>query len=272
MAFLKIFIFIVFFVYSAEAYPERIVSLAPNVTETLYYLGAGDRIVGVTEFCKWPDDVNKKERVGGMINPSFEKILALKPDLVIISRDGTPFEVYKRLIDLGVNVYVFHVKSFFELPFELLKLGEYIGRHREAKFLAEYFNLKMNKMKNSFNGQKGLFIIWTEPLTVASESSHIGEIIRFLGLKNIASNSLPYMEINIEEIIRLNPDIIFIGIGHNRNFNHSSIIEKLKQTNAVKKGNVFLISEKIYHLSPRIIEGIEEIANGKNSFNSTRKP
>lgn len=272
MAILKIFIFTVLFVFSADANSQRIISLAPNVTETLYYLGAGDRIVGVTEFCSWPDDVNKKERVGGMINPSFEKILALKPDLVIISRDGTPVDVYKRLVDLGVNVYVYNVKSFFELPYELIRLGEYIGKHREAKILAKEFNLKMNKMKNIFNGQKALFIIWTEPLTVATESSYIGEIIRFLGLKNIIANSLPYMEINIEEIIRLNPDIIFIGSGHNRNFNFSSIIEKFKQTNAVKKGNVFLISEKIYHLSPRIIEGIEEIVNGKNSFNSTRKP
>ncbi|MCX7988202.1 MAG: helical backbone metal receptor [Thermodesulfovibrio sp.] len=271
MAILRIFLIFLIFISVANAEPQRIISLAPNVTETLYYLNAGDNIVGVSDYCNWPENVKNKIRVGGMLNPSFEKILFLKPDLIIISQEGTPLEVYQRLLNLGLRVYVFNPKSLLDLPVEILKLAQIIGKYEKAKIFVKNFNEQLKEFKNIFNGQKALFIIWAENLTVAGDKSHIGEIMKILGLKNIANNSYTYIQQNIEDIIKKNPDIIFIGSGHDRNINRG-IIEKLRETNAVKNGKVYLISDKIYHLSPRIIDGIREMVNGKNSYNSSRKP
>lgn len=254
MVVLKVFFIILIFFSNAFAEPQRIVSLAPNVTETLYYLEASNKIIAVSNYCNWPEEVKSKPKVGGMLNPSFEKILSLKPDLVVISRDGTPKEVYLRLKDLGVNVYVFAPRSLKELPHEIIKLGNAIGKTKKAEEVARNLQKETNSMKNIFNGQKALFIIWHEPITVAGESSHIDEIMKILGLRNIAK----FSSMSAEEIVKENPDLIFLGTGHEINVNH--LLLQLKNTSAVKKGNVFYVSDVVYHLSPRIIEGIKEIA------------
>uniref|UniRef100_A0A7C4EK88 Fe/B12 periplasmic-binding domain-containing protein n=1 Tax=Thermodesulfovibrio aggregans TaxID=86166 RepID=A0A7C4EK88_9BACT len=247
--------FIVFLIYPALSFAEsqRIISLAPSVTETIYYLGAIDRLIAVSNYCKWPEEVKNKPKAGGMIDPSYEKILALKPDLVIISKDVTPKEVYNRLIELGIKVHVYAPKSLKDMPYELIRLGIAIGKEREAKIAAHEFQKNIKKIKKFFSGQKALFIVWAEPLTVAGGKSHINEIFNLVGLKNIAESS----SINIETVIKLNPDIIFFGAGHKTA--PEKLLSKLKDTNAVKKGNIYYVSDKIYHLSPRIIEGINEM-------------
>ncbi|ODA43874.1 Vitamin B12 ABC transporter, B12-binding component BtuF [Thermodesulfovibrio sp. N1] len=257
MVVLRVFLIILIFFSSAFADPQRIVSLAPNVTETLYYLEANDKLIGVTNYCNWPEEVKNKPKIGGMINPSFEKILSLKPDLVIISRDGTPKEVYKRLIDLGLNVYVFAPKNLKELPQEIIKLGNIIGRTKKAKEVAQNFQREINKIKKVFHGEKALFIIWHEPIIVAGESSHIDEIMKILGLNNIAK----FSSMNVEEIIKKNPEVIFLGTGHEVTVKH--LLFQLKDTTALKKGNIFYVSDKVYRLSPRIIEGIKEMVDIK---------
>jgi len=252
-----IFLFIFFTSSVLAEEPQRIVSLAPNVTETLYYLEANDRVIAVSNYCNWPEEVKNKPKVGGIINPSFEKILSLKPDILIISRDGTPKEVYQRLKDLGLNVYVFAPKNLKELPQEIIKLGSVIGKTDKANQVSQNFQKEINKIRKVFQGQKALFIIWHEPITVAGESSHIDEIMKILGLRNIAK----FSSMNVEEIIKNDPEVIFLGIGHEITVKH--LLFQLKDTTAFKKGNIFYVSEKVYRLSPRIIEGIKEMADIK---------
>lgn len=259
MVILRVVIILLIFATNGFAEPKRIISLAPSVTETLYYLGAMDRVVAVSQFCNWPEGL-KKPKVGGMMNPSFEKILALKPDLVIISKDVTPKEVYQRLKELKIQTYVFAPQSLKELPYEIIKLGYVIGKEKEAKKVASYLERQIKKIKKIYNGERALFIIWSEPLIVADKSSHINEIMELLGLKNIADAS----SINIERIIKMNPEIIFIGEGHK--IKPTTLIHKLKDTTAVKKGHVYFMSDKIYHLSPRIIEGIKEMASFRSNL------
>lgn len=261
---MKILVFFLIFLFvstSSFAEVQRIISLAPSVTEAIYYLNATDRVVAVSNYCKWPEEIKNKTKVGGMINPSYEKILSLKPDLVVISKDVTPKEVYSRLIELGVKVHVYAPKSLEDISNELIRLGIVIGKEKEAKSIAYEFQKKLRKIRKVFKGQKALFIIWADPLTVAGNTSHINEVMNLLGLTNIAETS----SINIERIIKMNPDIIFFGIGHKSSVSENLIL-KLKDTNAVKHGKVYYISDKIYHLSPRIIEGIEEMTNKAKSW------
>lgn len=261
MALLRVVLLFFLFVSYTHGQPQKIISLAPNVTETLYSISAGDKLIAVSDFCNFPPEVKNKPKVGGMLNPSYEKILSLTPDLVIISREGTPLEVYEKIINLGLKVHVFNPNSIFNIKQEILKLGELLGKSQEAKRVADEFERKINSFRSSFNGERALFIIWHEPLTVAGDSSHIGEVMRLIGLKNVANNSLPYYSMNIEQIIKANPEVIYIGLGHNLNLN--SLLLKLKDTKAVKDGKVFMIGDSIYHLSPRILDGIREMIQWK---------
>src|SRR3972149_8378310 len=117
--------------------PRRIVSLAPSTTEILFALGLGDRIVGVTSFCDYPEEAKTKPKIGGMSNPSLEAIVSLKPDLVVMTTDGNPKEVEERLRSLKIKTYVFRARMLHELPGGIRELGSAVGIENRADVLAD---------------------------------------------------------------------------------------------------------------------------------------
>jgi iron complex transport system substrate-binding protein len=266
----KIFCLLIVFVVIlsggfASAAPERIVSLAPNVTEILFALGVGDRIVGVTSFCDYPPESKKKTSIGGMSNPSFEAVLSLRPDLVILTEDGNQKAFEERIRKRGIKTFVFKARRMSELPAEIAYLGKILGAEKSAACLSRSINNSMANIKareiNSHNS-KALFIIWPEPLLVAGTETAIDDSLVLLGVKNIASDTKTrYPQYSIEEVIRRNPDIIFIGKGHEDMQNISTkLLSKLQMVNAVKNGRVYFISDNLYRLGPRVIDGIKELA------------
>src|SRR3990172_8997990 len=116
--------------------PRRIVSLAPSTTEILFALGLGDRTVGVTSFCDYPEEAKKKPKVGGMSNPSLEAIVSLKPDIVVLSVDGNPKEFEERLRSMKIRTYVFYSKRISELPKGIRDMGLALGVKKKAEELA----------------------------------------------------------------------------------------------------------------------------------------
>src|SRR3970040_554465 len=107
--------------------PQRIVSLAPSTTEILFALGLGDRIVGVTSFCDYPEEAQKKPKIGGMSNPSLEAVVTMKPDLVVMTTDGNPKEFEARLRSLKIRTYVFTARRLAELPQGIRDMGVIVG-------------------------------------------------------------------------------------------------------------------------------------------------
>ena len=100
----------------AEKTPDRIISLAPNITEILFALGLGERIVGVTNFCDYPEEAMNKQKVGGMTNPSLEAVVSLRPDIVVMTTDGNQKEFEKKVRSLKIKTYVFKARRISELP------------------------------------------------------------------------------------------------------------------------------------------------------------
>ncbi len=246
--------------------PQRIISLAPSLTEILFALGLGDRVVGVTNFCDHPPEALKKPKVGGMTNPSLEKIIRLRPDVVLLTTDGNHKEFEERLKKLGIKTYVFRAREISELPAELVKLGEALGAKERASVLAKRFKDAMDRFKKKFSKtkkQKALFIIWPEPLIVAGPGTAIDEAMELVGLINIAHDATArYPRYSLEEVLRRNPDIIFIGKGHQDMREVSGrILKRLSSVNAVRNGRVYFVSDALYRLGPRIIDGVEEIAS-----------
>ncbi len=265
---LSLIIVFCLFVFSLTAFakvPQRIISLAPSITEILFALGLKQQIVGVTNFCDHPPEALKKPKVGGMTNPSLEAIVRLRPDIVVLTTDGNQKEFEERLRRVGIRTFVFRARRISELPEELVKLGEALGVKEKAIQLAEQFKSTLNRYKTSIHhskGKKALFIIWPEPLIVAGPGTAIDEAMELVGLLNIAHDAkASYPRYSLEEVIRRNPDIIFIGKGHEDMKKVSSrILKRLSVVKAVKEGRVYYVSDALYRLGPRILDGIEELA------------
>jgi iron complex transport system substrate-binding protein len=249
--------------------PQRIISLAPSTTEILYALGLGDRIVGVTTFCDYPEAAKAKAKIGGMSNPSLEAIVALNPDLVVMTTDGNPREVDERLRSMKINTYVFEARTLAELPKGIRAMGAAVGGDIEAIKLAvgiekaiATFGSRVKAQGSSNTRKKVLFIVWPEPLIIAGPGTAIGDAIELLGLENTASQAkTSYPRYSIEEVIRQAPDVLFIGKGSGMDMRTVSrgILKKLSSVPAVKKGAVCYVGDSLYRLGPRVVPGIEEL-------------
>jgi iron complex transport system substrate-binding protein len=246
--------------------PKRIISLAPNITEILFGIGLGDRIIGVTSFCDYPEQAKKKPKIGGMSNPSLETVISLKPDIVVMTTDGNPKEFEERLRSLGIKTYVFKARKLAELPQGIRDMGSALGAKDRAVELAKKIESAFQDASHfpihSSPGKKVLFIIWPAPLIVAGPGSAIDDIITLLGRENIASKvNVSYPKYSVESIIQQAADIIFIGKGHSDIKKMSrGLLDKMVSVPAVRNGNVFYVSDSLYRLGPRVINGIEEMA------------
>ena len=244
--------------------PQRIISLAPNMTEILFALGLGNTIVGVTSFCDFPDEAKRKPKVGGMSNPSLEAVISLKPDVVVMTIDGNPREFEERLRSLRIKTYVFRARRLWELPHGIRDLGTALGVKEKADLLAGEIENMLAKFRTAgkpVQKKKMLFIIWPEPLIVAGRGSITDDAFALLGEKNISDDSgTSYPKYSIEEIIRRAPDVIFIGRGKGMEEVSEGLLQRLKSVPAVKNGRVFYVSDYLYRLTPRTVKGVEELA------------
>jgi iron complex transport system substrate-binding protein len=254
--------------------PARIVSMAPGITEVLYDLGLGSRIVAVTTFCDYPQQAINKPKIGGFANPSLEAIVAARPDLVVTTDDGNPKEIWDRLTKLGINTYVFRVKRLKELPQGIRDIGIVLGiknqafkKANEIEMVLRGYEKILKKFPPRYFKKKAIFIVHPEPLMVAGPGSVIDDALKLLGLQNIASDvGSRYTKYSIEEIMRRSPDIIFIGQGPMSGEISNNLLKKLSMLEAVKKGRVYYTSESLYRMGPRVIIGIKEMERFLKSY------
>ncbi len=248
--------------------PARIISLAPNLTEILYDLGLGERVIAVSRYCNYPPEVKAKPKIGGMSNPSLEAIVAMKPEMVVLTDDGNPREIERRLRQLGIRTHVFRAKRLNDLPVEIRALGTALDVHsiadRRAARIESVIRRHAEKAQLSFGRtqKKVLFVVQSDPLLVAGPGTAIDDVLKLLGLQNIAAHAkMQYPRYSLEEVIRQSPDIIFIGKAHDAVMDQSRrLLSRLSRVEAVRLGRVYYIGDTIFRLGPRITEGISEIA------------
>jgi len=246
--------------------PTRIISLSPATTEILFALGAGDRIIGVTSFCDHPEEAKKKQKIGGLSNPSLEAIVALKPDLVVMTTDGNPQEVDERLRTMGLRTYVWTARKLAELPDGIRGLATAIGVSAQGERMAGEIEKSINRTRYKVQSTKKmnvLYIVWPEPLLVAGPGTAIDDAIRLLGHVNVSAKAkTSYPRYSIEELIREAPEVVFIGKGSGMDMQAVSqgILKKLATVPAVRNNKVCYVSDSLYRLGPRVVQGIEELA------------
>jgi len=244
------------------AAPMRIVSLAPNLTEILFDLGLADRIVGVTNVCDYPSEAKTKPVMGGMSNPSLERVIEARPDLVVVTIDGNRKEFEQRLRSLGIRTYVFKALRIEDFPEAIRELGMAVGDKVRAEKLASGISRVLSDMKTMKRprARRALYIVWPEPLMVAAPGSIADDALTLLGQINVANNVVTaYPKYSLEEVLRQDPEIIFIGSGYGMKESAGRLLKRLQGVAAVREDRVFPVSDNLYRLGPRIIKGIAEL-------------
>lgn len=245
--------------------PERIISLAPNITEIIAELNATDRLVGRTDYCDYPENIKTIESVGSLTDPNIEKIASLKPDIVIASTHFKK-EVLEKLEQLNIKVVVLYGPESFDGVYEVIKkVGDVIGEPDAAGKIVDEMKKKvddvLSKVKEAKDKPKVYYVISYGKFGdyTAGEGTFIDNMIEMAGGINIASDVKGW-QYSLERIVKNDPDIIICS----KYFDTKNGIMNTpgyKDLRAVKEGKLIEIDNNLLdRQGPRIAQGLEELA------------
>jgi iron complex transport system substrate-binding protein len=253
-------------IFAAEGrVPQRVVSLAPSVTETLFALGFGDRLVGVTTSCDYPAEALKIPKIGGFMSPSLETIAAKRPDVVIGVSSATDPAKTREMERLGLKVTLISLASVNDILNSIKSIARLLGSPQAGEKLVHRINLQMDQVKARgapAPRRSTLLLVGLRPLIAVGGKNFIDELITLAGGKNIAGDAAqPWLNLPDEYVVAKAPQVIIeAGMGSERD-QAAKHWADLKSIPAVQQGRVYRYpSDKILRPGPRIGEGLEEIA------------
>jgi iron complex transport system substrate-binding protein len=236
----------------------RIVSLVPSATEIIYLLNADSFLVGITN-----QDNYNKFKVGDMLNPDYEKIIKLKPSLVILT---LPLQkkILEEISKLNLDTLIISPQSIDDIFKDIIKIGKILNKEKRALFLVDSLKSVLNEIKNNsknLENNRVFYEIWDNPLWTAGNKTFINDALRILNLKNIFDDRDGYFIVSEEEVIKRNPDIIIIA--------HSNVkISDVKNRkfwqniNAVKNNKIIIVDENSFNKpSPSLIGAIKFLSS-----------
>jgi len=246
--------------------PRRIISLAPDLTETLFALGLGERVVGVTSYCDYPAEARAKEKVGDTINPDLERIIALKPDLVLVSTSSQLEKITGQLDRLAIPVYVTNPRSVSQVADSIRGLGEVTGARERGVELADDIGRRARAVAERVAGRprpRVLYVLQTGPLITAGRGTFITDLIRLAGGDSIAAGeAADYPQFSRETVVARAPEVIIAPASHGSELISVEALRRdFAATPAVRQGRIALVDPNLIDRpGPRIVEGLESVA------------
>jgi iron complex transport system substrate-binding protein len=246
---------------------NRIVSLAPNLTEIVFALGDGDRLAGDTDYCDYPPAAMQKPHVGGTVNPNLEQIVALTPDLILATKIINRRETVDALARLGLAVYVTVPDSVDQMIASLERLGQILHTEQTAQPLVLDLRARLADLDRRMAGavpRRVLFVVWTDPLISIGQKTFIADALRRAGARSVVDTNVEWPRIGLEEIVRLQPEVVIFASAHAEATRQE--IEALRaqpgwrDINALRQGNVVIVSDAINRPAPRMVDAIEQLA------------
>ncbi|WP_321365905.1 cobalamin-binding protein [uncultured Desulfuromusa sp.] len=244
--------------------PQRIVSLVPSITETLFNLGLENRIVAATDFCTYPEAAQKLPKVGGYADPSLESILIYQPNLVIAAADMNRPALVRRLELMGIPVYVVHSQTVAETLKTIQDIALITGAEKQGKKLVDSINKRIQTVQRQIAGRAPVTTIecvMLQPLTVAGPDTFINDIINIAGGKNaVPKGPSRYPTWNTEALLSVDPEAIIVSTYPGQPA-PKHFFDGWPQLKAVKNNHIILIeADWIHRPGPRMILGIEALA------------
>jgi iron complex transport system substrate-binding protein len=250
--------------------PKRIVSTAPSLTELLYALGLGDRVVGVDRFSRFPPEALRKPKIGDYVNPNLETIASLRPDLVIIPTN--PAKLAERLAVLRLKVLEIDQESIAKLYESFRVVGQATGATAQAGKLESTVRSQLEAVRARaapLRKTRMMFVVGRTPnsldgLIVVGQASYLNEIIALAGGENVFRDAVAsYPGVSLEEVLARNPDVIVdmgdmadtVGVTEEHKREVTSLWERLSSVAAVKQHRVYAVASDVYVVpGPRVVD------------------
>jgi iron complex transport system substrate-binding protein len=246
---------------------KRIITLAPNLTETVYALGLGDRLVGDTDWCDTPADAKRKPHVGNPQNPSLEAIVALHPDLVLATTSINRAETADALQQLGIAVYTSDPHTVRGMLASTARMAELMGASGQGAELTGRLERRLDALGARLADRPlvhVLFVVWDEPLITIGQNTFIADALRFAGAESAVLSDQNWPQLSLEEVVRLQPDyLVFTGEhGGEAAMKLADLRARpvWKDLAAVQMGHVVDVSEEAVRPSPGLVDAIEDLA------------
>ncbi|MFZ5579658.1 MAG: cobalamin-binding protein [Pseudomonadota bacterium] len=250
---------------------ERVVSLTPHLTEMLHAIGAQDRIAGVVEHSDYPPEAARHPLVGPFHAPDLERLLSLRPDLVVSWRTGSPAALIERLRKLGLPVWIARSERLDDIPAELRALGGLTGQDSAAGQAARDYESALSGLRAEYANRRplrGFYEIWAHPLITVSDRHFIGEAMHLCGIENIvgsASSATPTW--NEEAVIRARPELLLTSPPA-RDFQRW---RRWPELPAVRNDALFILPpDVLMRPGPRLIEGVRALCSSADRARSAR--
>jgi cobalamin transport system substrate-binding protein len=261
-----IFACAMFFAISADAAtPRRIVSLAPSVTETLFALGAGPEVVGVSQYCDYPPEVRNLPRVGSFLTPNLEAIIALRPTLVIGLGLSSDQREIRALNSMGYPVLLVSDASLAEIEASIDAVGARIGRQSEARDLVAKIRAEVATVSERLSSAqvvRALMLVGHQPIVAVGRGTFLNQLLQLARADNIAAVSgQEWPQLSLEYIIAMRPAVILDGSMGNDPTSPSQFWQQYQTIPAVSEHRVFgYPQDPILHSGPRVGHSLEMIA------------
>lgn len=245
---------------------KRIVTLAPNLTETVYALGLEDLLVADTNFCDTPSAAKLKTHVGDPQNPSLESIVALQPDLVLATTSINRVETADALKQLGIAVYTTDPQTVRGMLDSVTHMAQAIGTEKQGTELVARMQQRLDAVQSRLTDRPMvhvLFVVWDQPLMTIGQNTFIADALRWAGAESVVLSKQKWPRLDLEEVLRLQPDyLVFTS-------DHGPIATALRELrarpgwrdlDAVETGHVVNMSEEAIRPSPGLVDAIEQLA------------
>lgn len=254
---------------------RRIVSLAPHVTEILFAAGAGEYLLGAVEYSDYPQAALKIPRVGGYSSFDIERIVALRPDLVVAWQSGNPVAQVEKLRDLGLTVYLSEPRRIEDVATNIERLGELAGTSASARRSAQAFRAKQEQLQRRYRGRSPVtmfYQIWDKPMMTVNGAHIVSDVIRLCGGRNVFA-SLPVLAptVDIEAVLAADPEAIVAGGMNQEQPLWLRDWRRWPQMRAVRRNNLFFIPpDLLQRHTPRILEGAERLCRALDAARERR--
>lgn len=246
---------------------KRIVTLSPDLTETIYALGLEERLAGDTDFCDTPPAAKSKPHVGGAYHPSLEAIVALHPDLVLASTSINWRSTADTLARLGIPVYASDPHTVRGMLESVERIAELAGAAAQGVALVERLQTRLDALHVQLEPLPMvhvLFVVWEDPLISIGQNTFIADALRWAGAESVILSNQNWPRVSLEEIVRLQPEYIVMTSNHSGSAagELSELRERpaWKQLAAVERGRVVVVDEEMSRPSPGLVGAIEKLA------------
>jgi len=241
---------------------QRIISLAPNITEVLFHIGVGDQIVGADEYSNYPEAAKQILRVNNHAAANYELILSLKPDLVIAWQSGNGDKIINPLRKLGIPVFVVETHQIERIPNLFRRFGQLSGNNDLAQQRIEEFTQRLQLLGDAQTGKsvvRTFYQIWDQPLITLNGKHMVSDVIELCGGINIFADAVPLVPyVNIESIVAADPQVIIAGGSQEEQPGWFSSWQQWTGISAVQHKQIYLIpADLMQRHSVRILDGAQ---------------